>query len=457
VGIVLSTEPDNDTARRLKSLIALKQGNVNDIITLLEPSIDSAGRDSWPIAMTAKAAILNGQTQLGEQTILGFLDSGNQADQDLKAAQRALADSQIDAALTHLDSYLTRPLTKRGAQRIENALQYLQQGQWDMAEAETDRLLDLAPREALAHHLTALVNLGKGYPDEAQAILEYSIRLNPDFTPSLVALGRLYLTNKDFDMAMKVSAALRRAAPNKPLGYALEGDVRLAQNDHGAAIAAYQKALNKAGSRLAIKNLSRRLVGLAQPDKVIDKLGDWIDTHPDDLELRIFLALQLQVERQTNAAMGHYRLALKQNHDQLVALNELAVWQQRQGQLGEAIGLAERAYALAPANPVIIDTLGWIRLSQDRMAAARELLDRAVGELRGVPVAHYHYGVLLARTNRPSEARGELETALANSKPSYWIADAQRWLRKLPVQIAETSNMTSAGIDPPATAQAVND
>jgi tetratricopeptide (TPR) repeat protein len=373
----------------------MKQGNSDQIIAVLEPSIEHSPGEPWAAAMSAKAALLSGQTQLGEQTLQTFLDAGNTPNDSLQAAQQALANNQIKAAVTSLNQFLTRPLTQRGAEQIEQALHYLQQGQWDDAETQSRRLLDLVPGEAIAHHIAALVNLGKGFIDEARASLEFAVRLRPDFTPSLVALGRLYLANQDFDQAMQVANALRNSAPDEPMGYALIGDIHLAQGDRGQAIDAYRKALSKADTRLAITNLSQRLVGLGDTQKVTEKLQDWIAAHPKDLELRIFLALQLQIQKDQGSAMAHYREALEQDPNQLVALNELAVWQQRQGKTAQAAAYAERAYSLSPGNPVIADTLGWIRLAQQRPDEAERLLSGAIEKLQGVAVAHYHYGILM--------------------------------------------------------------
>ena len=116
--------------------------------------------------------------------------------------------------------------------------------------------------------------------------------------------------------------------------------------------------------------------------------------------------------------------------DHASALNNLAVVQQQQGNLAEALDLARKAQQLAPNNPAFNDTLGWVLSEngnpEEGILHLRNAYTRATqnGEIR------YHIAAALVKLNRQSEAIAELDSLLNESNISFPSKEQAVALRK---------------------------
>jgi len=368
VRMVLQDDPENAVALQLKASIKLQKAGQADsdgaLAEALENSVENGADDPWVAATAARVALLSGHPDLGAKALDRALQSGTPEAEGLRRAQQAMQREQVGAALDGLERFLARPLQQRGAERIKAAMRHLRAGEWQSASVEAGGLLELMPNEALSHTLDALVYLGMGDSSAATEILEKALELRPDFPPPLIALARIETADQQFERARERATVLVEAYPDRPLGYALRGDIMLTQGYSDQAVVAYGRALERADSRAAVLNLSQRLTSLGGEAQVIHGVKRWVDGHPDDVELRVFLALQLQISGRKKDAVSHFRAVLDHDPNQMVALNELAIWHQGEQELSIAEGYAERAFKLHPDNPVVADTLGWIRMQQ---------------------------------------------------------------------------------------------
>ena len=92
---------------------------------------------------------------------------------------------------------------------------------------------------------------------------------------------------------------------------------------------------------------------------------------------------------------------------------------------------AEHAYELAPQNPEIIDTLGWLRVEKGDHQRGLVLLQEAVTRAPHNAEIRYHMAVALAKAGRSEEARRELEWILENEKKFSNADEARALLDKL--------------------------
>ena len=77
---------------------------------------------------------------------------------------------------------------------------------------------------------------------------------------------------------------------------------------------------------------------------------------------------------------------------------------------------AERAYELAPGQPEIVDTLGWLLVRNGEINRGLLLLQEAVVKAPHIPDIRYHMIVALDKAGRREEARKELQRLLNSSK-----------------------------------------
>ena len=124
-----------------------------------------------------------------------------------------------------------------------------------------------------------------------------------------------------------------------------------------------------------------------------------MERFPESPQLLFFSGVtQSKLENDTEAFSLMKRvLKLEPNH--VLALNFLAYSYAEQGvNLDEAEILAGRAVALAPDDPYILDTLGWVYFKQGRLSEARIYLEKAYHGLDGKEsVVAEHLGDLYRR------------------------------------------------------------
>jgi len=102
-------------------------------------------------------------------------------------------------------------------------------------------------------------------------------------------------------------------------------------------------------------------------------------------------------------------------------LNNLAfAMVETNGNLDEALRLAQRAVRKVPEQPVFVDTLGWIYVKRNMTASAVQVLDGVVKKQPDNPVFSYHFGVALLQKGDLQRAKTTLQGALAkNPSPEY--------------------------------------
>ena len=110
-------------------------------------------------------------------------------------------------------------------------------------------------------------------------------------------------------------------------------------------------------------------------------------------------------------------------------LNYLAYSWIEQGQrLEEARAMAAQAVELRPDNGFIIDSLGWAHYRLGDYETAVETLERAMAAQPGDPVITSHYGDALWRTGRRPEARMQWRNALRADPDPELAAEIERKL-----------------------------
>lgn len=219
-----------------------------------------------------------------------------------------------------------------------------------------------------------------------------------------LALGRL-------DPAREFVAELRRLHPARVEGLRLSGDVAMASRDYDRAFRDYQEALSVSpDSRLVILGMSA-LALADRPREAVAAGTNWLGMRPTDSEVRAVLAEMHMLAADWPAARDAYRRIIADGQAQAITYNNLA---NVLAQLGDpdALPVARKAHELAPTDPLVADTLGWLLVRAG-------LVDEGLRHLRDArlrapenPEIRYHLAYALAQTGRSGEARVELEAAL---------------------------------------------
>jgi putative PEP-CTERM system TPR-repeat lipoprotein len=368
-----------------------------------------------------------------------------------EGAQLALADllvrgQETEAALAILDRTVEQhPQSVRG--RLGQLRLLVALGQMERAERAADSALSIAPNVPDLLLLKAEVELKNGDVQEAKSVATRLQGLLSQFesNPMLLAaagnlqsrVGELTLARSNYEAALRAS---ERPMPEVLVGLArldlsegspgaaqarvdelvadgvsgeslelLKGDVLLAKRELDAARALFAE-LAATGSRQAVSRLS--LVALQQGDQVYaeEVLRDWLREHPEDRGMQMMLANVFIQSGSQSAAKAEYERMLPS--DDPVVLNNLAWIYMEEGD-SRALETARRANSVAPNNPDISDTLGWILVQSGAVQEGLSFLKTSARARPQNATVQYHLGVAYKQAGQVDSAREALERALA--------------------------------------------
>jgi uncharacterized protein (TIGR03790 family) len=132
-----------------------------------------------------------------------------------------------------------------------------------------------------------------------------------------------------------------------------------------------------------------------------------------------------------DAAVANYRGVLEAQPSNVVALNNLAyALAVHEGKASEGLPFAMRAFALAPRDPDVADTLGWIRHLLGNHDEALRLIQASLATNPGRADIRVHLGLIYAELGNREKAQGALDEAL-RVNPSIAEKDDTRRLKAL--------------------------
>jgi tetratricopeptide (TPR) repeat protein len=247
------------------------------------------------------------------------------------------------------------------------------------------------------------VILAAGRTNEAERAFADVFRSDPASVGAAAGLARLRLAR---DGAEAVSRAARAAASPQDLPAQLTlASLQLAVTNRAGALPALRRAQDLLRDRRLVPSVPFALL-----------LGSTLD----------------ELERDDEAA-AVFEAALRDHPDAHEVQNYLAyMWAVDNVRLDEAEKLSERSLRLQPEDGAYLDTLGWIRHRQGRVAEALALLLRALERMPDDPTILDHAGDAMAAADRAPEA-------IAYWSRSYAIA---------PSQTTVAEKLRGRGVDP---------
>ncbi|MBL0089975.1 MAG: PEP-CTERM system TPR-repeat protein PrsT [Ideonella sp.] len=288
-------------------------------------------------------------------------------------------------------------------------------GAREQAMTTFGKLAALQPKSPMPQFRLASVYLDRKETDAAITSYRRALQIAPDFVPAQVALISTALAAHRIDQALEVARAERQRRPNSAHGYALEGDIQVTRKDWPAAIAAFSAAVGKAdaSSDVALRLYSSlQTAGRAADAEA--SVRQWLKGHPTDAGFLFNLARWVETRGDTVAAEARYRESLKLQPDGASTLNNLAAVMLVNKSPG-ALVFAERAAALYPESPPILDTLSLCLLAEGKVDRALEVSKKALAKLGGKVPPQYTltHAKILAKIGQKDQAVQELNKLTA--------------------------------------------
>ncbi len=457
-----SKDGTNPVGPFLKGLAYLAQDREAPAAEAFETAVTLAPGFFPAVAHLARMAEQRGSAQQARNYYENYLKL-HPENAEARLAKVALMQRQGDTAGAELDlEALIQQTPDLLGPRIELSRLYLRDGRLEEAAAQLDAALRIDPDavEALLlgtevalrqranfvaqRHLEVLQLLLDEWPDSrdlhlavgalqvrvnqlqlARRNLERALTLSdPDDQAVLKEMLRLHLASGEVGPARVTFSQLDgKDAEDVQL---LEADLLLAEGRYPEAVEGYRQLVSL-GNREAVLRLSVAQLDEGEVDEALTLMDGWLADHPGDLGVAMLRAAGLRRKGDENATVAQYE-ALAASGDPVV-LNNLAWLYMERGD-ERAIETAEAAFALAPDDPDIADTMGWILVRFGQPEKAIRLFNDSIQARPRDATFRYHLGVAYLESGDLNAGRAALEEALALG-PFPERQDAERRLQAL--------------------------
>ena len=393
---VLATDKNNVQAMLYLSAIAKNAGNDKEFVDWLEKATKAAPSALQPWVM------LTGY----------YMQQKNQKEALAHAEAAANANPKNPEAFDLLGST------------------QLATGKTDDAVATYKKLQELVPRSPLANYKLGIALAAGKDANAAADSFARALALKPDYVEAADALVGIDVRAGKFADALKVATDFQQRFPKAAEGYLLEGDVAMAQKEFEKAVSAYGKAQTVDKTTVGAMKLHGALTLAGKTKQADAEMLQWLSAHPKDVLARNYMGDTLIREGNLKGAEDQYQAALQAQPDDLPALNNLAaIYHQMNDPKAEEV--ARRAYKIAPENPAILDTLGWILAGKNEVREGLDLLQKAASLAPNAPDIRYHYAALLAKSGDKAKAKDELTKLVSSGKNFPQLQDAKALLGTL--------------------------
>jgi tetratricopeptide (TPR) repeat protein len=302
--------------------------------------------------------------------------------------------------------------------RLAYARALVNANQFTEARAEFTRLTGDFPRNAEVSFAAGLLSLQMGDLDAAQDLLTRTLEYSPR-DPDTVRyyLGQVAEQKKQPEVA---------AAHYAEVG---SGNYLVPARARQAALLAQSGKLGEARALLAsthvendaqdvrlVQAQSELLRDNGEHAAAFDVLSAGIKRFPDSAELLYDRAMVAEKLDKLNVLEADLRRVIALRPGDAQAYNALGyTLADRTGRLAEAVVLLDKALALAPEDPFILDSVGWAQYRSGNLARAQEFLERAY-KARPDPEIAAHLGEVMWVRGQRDEA-GKLWQSSLQSHP----------------------------------------
>lgn len=304
-------------------------------------------------------------------------------------------------------------------------------GEMSNAARTFERLVELRPSSTEAYVLLGGAKRQNKDYTGARDAFERAMKISPKYYPAALSLGSMEVELGNFEDAIRIAKDLQAEAPDLSGAYELEGLARHNKKQLKQAVEAYKKALEKHKSSSLV-----RLLAAAYQEQSLDAEAEavyreWLKAHPEDLQIRMLLAMTLQRIGDSDKALLEYEYIYERNQANAVLMNNLA-WLYYEKKDRRALEVAKKAYDINPKRAEIADTYGWIMLNQGNDPR------RALNILQEVYITHptnaeigYHVAVAQHKMGKDAEARRTLNRVLTGNPSFSEVNNAKALMRKL--------------------------
>jgi tetratricopeptide (TPR) repeat protein len=447
---LLSRDPQNFDGLLLHGRLQLMQGHADQAIVSYKRMAKIYPQAPTVSFALAQAYLANNQTNEADESLNQALDlRPDYTDAILLRAETEIIHGNPSSAIISLRQLiLQQPQVVQAWLLLAEA--YRAQGTPNSA-IETYRELEKSyPDSPQIPVLLGRLYFQQDQRANCRAEFENALKIRPDYLPAVEQMVDLDLAEKKYDAAFQQVQQLVVKNPNGALLQLLLGTTLAAQGETNQAESALSKAISlQPNSQAAYLLLAQLYNQSGQNQKALEQLQLALDKDPNDIAALMFTGIIYNSENDYDDARDAYQDVLAIVPANGMALNNLAcIYADHLDQLDKAYPLARQASDLAPSDPYIADTLGWILYRRGEYTSALVLLRQSAVKLYAMPEIQFHLGMACYMAGYETEAAKALQQAiqlagdfpgksdcrqhlaLLNIDARHAGADTQAWLEK---------------------------
>jgi tetratricopeptide (TPR) repeat protein len=434
--VIFKKAPSDVEGLLVQGRLHLAQRKTNEALQSLQKAVKLEPRLLPARYTLAQAHLQAGNVQQAKSELQEALNvSPGYVPATLLLAQLNIQTGARPVAIDALETLLKRQPRIPQAYVLLGAA-YIGQRQPDRALQAYRKLAEIVPRDPRAPYLAGVALRQQGKPAEAAREFEAALAIAPAAMEPLAQLAALDIERKQPQAALeRVTRAIAGPAAKSASHHELLGRVHLARQDRRQAEAALEKAIE----------LDARLPG---PYVLLARMYA-ADKKFDDALARLDKAVgatagprsvgPLMLTGAIHQAKGDIPKA-QQTYEKILgivprfapAANNLAyLYSEHGGDQEKALQLAQLAKEVAPEDPYVSDTLGWILYKRGVYQRALSLLEESAGKVPQHPEVQYHLGMTYLKVGDTQKARRALEQAVASPAAFAGKDDARKALAGL--------------------------
>ncbi|PYL74460.1 MAG: hypothetical protein DMF27_14420 [Verrucomicrobia bacterium] len=412
---VFSRDPDNIEGRVVQAQALLGKGDIKQGTDILERA-DKSFANNPLIKYQLALAYLQGRntTQATSELEQAVKIAPKYVDAIVLLAQLRLRAGDPRSVITPLESALQlRPDITQIRTLLADAYQAV--GRSEDAASLIREQIKKTPEDSQSYLVLGVILKQQKKDDEARKAFEKSLELNPQNVVAIDQLTDLDLAAKAFSAIHQRANALLQKDPKSAPAYYIHGRSYVMEKNFAAAETALKKAIELDPNLAAAYNL---LVAIyVQTNKLPEALKELetvLAKNPQYSPALLTSGIIFERMGDFAKARDNYEKVLALNPKFAPALNNLAyIYSEKLNNLNRAGELARKAHELAPAEPSVQDTLGWVLYRQGKYQEAAELLEQSASKSSDKGEIQFHLGMANYMMGRLDEARAALQKAVS--------------------------------------------
>ncbi|MQY52223.1 tetratricopeptide repeat protein [Rhodocyclus gracilis] len=329
-------------------------------------------------------------------------------DWDLAALLEAqlLSRESNTAAVASLERFVARNPDANDA-RLYLARAQIGEGRYADARQNFDRLLKVAPDNPETVFPAAILALQQDDANRADTLLRHLLTLDfPDKSVVRYYLGQIAEQRQQDAEALAFYQSVGVGEQYLPARLRMARLLATGGKLDEALRQLREIKTRNAAEQVQIAEVEAQFLRDAnRAQEAFDVLSRVLARQPENPELLYETSLLAEKVGRLELVEKYLRKLIELKPDSAQAYNALGYsFADRGIRLGEARQLIERALVLAPDDPFILDSLGWVLYQQGDLAGALSSLERAYG-LRRDPEIAAHLGEVLWKLDRREDAR----------------------------------------------------